>query len=74
MQNVSCNNGLIQEKVDGYEKFGRRRGEGLGREKSAILLEKGEYDMKNYRDRGGFYPPGGSEICIILQIMKSRIQ
>ena len=60
--------------MDGYEKFGRRRGEGLGRKKSAILLEKGEYDMKNYRDRGGFYLPGGSEICIILQIMKSRIQ
>lgn len=50
MQNASCNNGLIQEKVDGYEKFGRRRGEGWGRKKSAILLDKGEYDMKNYRD------------------------
>lgn len=54
--------------------LGGEAGEGLGRKKSAILLDKGEYDMKNYRDRGGCYPPGGSEICIILQIMKSRIQ
>ena len=60
--------------MDVYEKFGRRRGEGWGRKKSAILLDKGEYDMKNYRDRGGCYPPKGSEICIILSIMKSRIQ
>lgn len=54
--------------------LGGEGGKGWGRKKWAILLDKGEYDMKNYRDRGGCYPPGGSEICIILQIMKSRIQ
>ena len=60
MQNASCNNCLNQEKLDGYEKFGRRR------KKSAILLDTGEYDMKNYRDRGGCYPPGGSKIYIYI--------
>ena len=45
--------------------------------KSIIEFDFHEYDMKNYADLGGCYPPQlvtPSSICIILHIVLSLIQ